>query len=102
MSVIGVRLALVFGVLAMVGTALPPAGHAQWQPFGDDSFSSSTGSRPNRAARSNRPPPPTTQQLLISKATDQAMCQAILQYEQIVAAGGWPAILPGPKLKFGS
>ncbi|MDA7946756.1 MAG: L,D-transpeptidase family protein [Hyphomicrobiaceae bacterium] len=102
MSVIGVRIALVLGAFLMVGLALPPAGYAQWQPFGDNSFSGPSGPRQGRANRANRPPPPTSQQLLISRATDQAMGQAILQYEQIVAAGGWPAIPAGPKLKFGS
>lgn len=101
-SGVGVRVGVVVSAVLMTGTLPPAVVHAQWQPFGDGSFSGSSEPRPGRANRANRPPPPVTQGVLISRATDQAMGQAILQYEQIVAAGGWPSIPAGPKLKFGS
>ncbi len=101
-SGLSVRVGVVVGAVLIAGTLPPTAAQSQWQPFGDNSFSGSSEPRPGRANRANRPPPPITGDLLISRATDQAIGQAILQYEQIVAAGGWSPIPAGPKLKFGS
>jgi len=98
---IAARVALVSSIGLAIGIVSVPTAQAQWQPFGDESFSGSGSSRSKRTSPANRPPPPTSQHVLISRETDAAIGQAIVQYEQIVAAGGWGAIPAGPKMKFG-
>lgn len=102
MSLLVARTAFVLAASLSIGVAWAPTATAQWRPFGDGSFGGPGKPRAERSTRTNKPLPPVSQTLLISRTTDQAIGQAISQYERIVAAGGWVAIPAGPRMKFGS
>lgn len=77
------------------------AANAQWKPFGEGLGSYGSGPTP-RQQRSNKPSPQTSGFVLISRQTVAGLDQAIINYEQIVRAGGWPSIPEGPRLKQGA
>lgn len=74
--------------------------HAQWNPFSDVGVPSSQPQQRQDRARAAAPAPNSF--VLASRQTYAALEQAILNYEQIVKAGGWRAIPAGPTLKHGS
>lgn len=75
---------------------------AQWNPFSGEGSDASSSTRQKNTVRREKIAPPTSQSVLLSRATHDAMGQAIARYDQIARAGGWRAIPSGPTLKFGS
>lgn len=74
--------------------------YAQWNPFKDVGVPSSRPQQRQNRAHADSPVPNSF--VLASRQTLAALNQAILQYEQIVTAGGWRAIPAGETLKYGS
>lgn len=94
------RLSACISLLISSSLVFDTSAVAQWNPFGEDRGASS--SRPRTSARRDKVPPPISQSVLLSRATYDAMGQAVARYDQIVRSGGWRAIPSGPTLRFGA